>query len=304
MRENPFQKIYRSKKYTDVLLHIDKPLKFPMIVDVESTNFCNLKCLFCGQRNMTRPRGYMSEETFKKIVDECAEHNTPIRIIGWGESFLHPKIIDFLRYAKSKVPFVHITTNGHLIKEKQMQDLIEMELDSMIFSFQGATKERYEYMRNNKNYDGLKANIIKMVELRGDKNPFIQISCTMTDETQKEIDAFKKYWGSIVDFVGIGKTNLSKIPLPEDIREHETIEKVYCPCTEVWHKMTVNWDGKVSACCSDWDNFMVIGDMNKNTLKDIWDNSEDLKRFRGLLGNMKHKSLTLCSTCYHTYSSF
>lgn len=315
-RENPFRKIYDSEKFKTILQHKDNLPKFPFLVDVELTNRCNLNCIFCGQQAMTRPKGFISEEIIKKVADECSQHQTPIRFIRWGEPFLHPKIIDFSRYIKSKGLLLHITNNGLAIKESDMKALIEIGVDSLIFSFQGATKEEYEKMRNNQRYDELKANVLKIVELREDREkPFIHISSTMTNETEKEINNFFNYWGNIVDSVGVGKTNLSRISTHqiksfeilgkhETLRKQETIKKIYRPCTEVYQKLSVDWDGKVSCCCGDYDNFMTIGDINDSTLYELWHNSPKLKMFREMLDNNMHKSLTLCSTCYHFYEEF
>ena len=40
--------------------------------------------------------------------------------------------------------------------------------------------------------------------------------------------------------------------------------------------MTINSDGTVSACCSDWNQQLIIGNINENSLKEIWE-SEKLK---------------------------
>jgi len=312
-RINPFGKIYRDRDFKTVLGHKDKLPSFPYLIDIELTNYCNLNCIFCGQQAMKRPKGLMSEKTFKKVADECAKFGTPIRLIRWGEPFLHPKIIEFVRYAKSKRLLVHITNNGLAIKKHQIKDLLDSGVDSLIFSFQGATKKGYELMRNNNRYDELKAIILETVKQRDNrKKPFIQISSTMTNESKEEIDTFVDYWSHIVDSVGIGKTNLSlldslqikslkTIEKLESLKKQETIKKCYMPCKEVYQKLSVDWDGKVTCCCSDFDNFLVVGDINKNTLSDIWKKSGELKIFRELLDKKMHKSLTLCSTCYPSY---
>lgn len=316
-RENPFRKIYDSKEYKAVLQHKDRLPEFPYLVDVELTNHCILKCIFCGQQAMTRHKGFISKEILKKVADECSQYNTPIRFIRWGEPFLHPQIIDFCKYIKSKGLLLHVTNNGLAIKEGQMKTLIEIGVDSLIFSFQGATKKQYELMRNNNRYDELKAKVLKMIELRGNREkPFIHVSSTMTDETKEEIDKFVNYWGHIVDSVGIGKTNLSRISAFQVksfeiigklniLKKQETIKKYYRPCTEIYQKLSVDWDGKVSCCCEDFDNFLAVGDLTtRSTLFDIWNNSRELKIFKELLDKNMHKSLTLCSTCYHTYEEF
>lgn len=299
---NPFQKIYRSKEYGSVLSYRKNPSLFPFIVDIELTNHCNLKCLFCGQQNMKRKKGFMTKKIFKKVVDECVEYNTPIRLIRWGEPFLHPKIIEYCRYIKKKL-LLHITTNGLLLNVDNMQALVSMEVDSIIFSFQGATKPGYEQMRGE-HYDLLERNIKKLLKIRGEaKKPYIQISSTMTNEPQKQINAFIKKW-SIVDAVAIGKTNLSRIPVCSEVKKQETIKHKYRPCTEIYQKLSVDWDGKISCCCSDWDRFMMVGDIKNQTLCEIWNKSNQLKTFRKILDDMGHSMLPMCKNCFHTYEGF
>jgi len=302
---NPFQKIYKK-----INNKAEIP-EFPRIVDIELTNYCNNNCLFCGQQTMKRMKGFMSKKVFEKVVKECSGYNTPIRMIRWGEPFLHPNIIEFVRYIKSKNLLAHITTNGLGFKKGQIEELPKIGLDSIIFSFQGATKEGYQLMRNNNRYDELIANIKKLSKIRKDK-PFIHITSTMTDESEKEIEQFKRQFDGIADLVTIGKTNLSRLSIGqfnvlrnikklETLKKQERINKEYQPCVEVFNKLSVDWDGKVSACCADWDNYMTIGDINEQTLKDIWDNSKRLKMFREVLKDGGHKCLTLCSVCYKTY---
>jgi MoaA/NifB/PqqE/SkfB family radical SAM enzyme len=314
-RENLFRRIYDNDEFKNILKNKDKQ-EFPFFIDVELTNNCNLKCLFCGQQTMKREKGFIDEKTFKKIVDECSQYKSPIRLIRWGEPFLHPKIIDFCKYAKQEEIQLHITTNGTIINEQQMQEIVDLQLDSIIFSFQGATKEQYELMRNNKLYDKLKNNILKLIEIRGDKQkPYIHISTTITDETEEQINNFKKYWGGIVDSVDVGKTNFSLLSANQIkslelinklnwLKKQETIKREYRPCTEVHQKLSVNWDGKVTCCCGDFDNFLIVGNLNDSTLKNIWDNSESLKAFRKLLDMRKHGSLSLCKNCYLAYEEF
>ncbi len=315
-RKNPFRETYDSEQFKTILQHKDTLPNFPFLVDVELTNHCKQKCIFCGQRSMVRHKGFISEEVFKKVIDECSEYDTPIRCIGAGEPFLHPKIIDFYRYVKSKGLILHTTNNGLAITESDMKSLVELEVDSLIFSFQGATKEQYELMRNNHQYDELKASVLKMVGLRGSRaKPFIHITSTMTNESKKEIDDFVDYWGHIVDSVSIGKTNLSRLSASQIksfearkqfqiLKKQETIKKHYQPCAEVYRKLKVLWDGKVTCCCGDYDNFLIVGNVYRFTLFDIWNASRELAIFRELLGKNLHRCLTLCSTCYHTYEEF
>src|SRR5215204_6965774 len=58
----------------------------PEIVQIESTNICNAKCVFCPRDEMHRRQGIMSFDLFRKVVDECAELAiTHVRVHNYGE---------------------------------------------------------------------------------------------------------------------------------------------------------------------------------------------------------------------------
>ena len=301
MRHNVFRDIYDSPDYRNAPTKIPS---FPFIVDVEVTNHCNLNCVFCGQRDMARPKGFISFEHVSKIADECRMHGAAIRFIRWGEPFLHPNFIDLCVAVKNRGIPLHITTNGTLLKDWKMEKLVEIGLDSLIFSFQGASQSNYEEMRGP-HYSRLVDTVHKMVSVRGTADkPFIHISTTVTDESEQEIVSFINRWNAVVDSVGVGKTNLTRVPVPQDLRARETIEHTYRPCTEVYQKLSVDWDGTITACCLDHDNMMALGDISTTSLAYIWNNSRTLKLYRELLGMNKHRSLALCRTCFHPYKEF
>lgn len=290
-RINPFRSIYDSSAFK--IARISRTAKAPFIVDVELTNNCNLMCNMCARKLMTRERGFMEKDVWARVLDECIRTGTPIRLIRWGEPFLHRKITEWARKAKEAGLLVHITNNGLIITETQMHDIVNMGLDSIIFSMQGATKKGYEKMRNNNQYDKLYANILKLIEIRGDnKAPYIHVSSTMTDETEEEIEIFKNYWSNIVDSVDVGKTSFARL---------NGTDGDYTVCNEVWQKLSIDWDGKVTACCGDYDNLLTVGDIKEESLVDIF-NGEKLKSIRTILDNKGHKNLALCSKCVHAYS--
>src|SRR5688572_32858334 len=81
----------------------DRARSMPEIVQIESTNICNAKCVFCPRDDMHRKQGVMSLELFKKIVDECATLGiTHVRVHNYGEPFLDRHLTEKVRYAKAK----------------------------------------------------------------------------------------------------------------------------------------------------------------------------------------------------------
>ena len=92
---------------------------FPLHLDLELSGVCNFSCTSCFQNGLIEgPLGFMEYELFKKIIDEgVAKGLCAIKLQIRGESFLHPRIFDCIRYAKGKgVLDIQITTNGSRIK--------------------------------------------------------------------------------------------------------------------------------------------------------------------------------------------
>ena len=133
---------------------------------------------------------------------------------------------------------------------------------------------------------------------------------TILGKLQDVKQALKEELAPYVDSTQVGNTNLSRISteqmkVPDEIKnmfselkKNESVKKVYRRCSEVYEKLSINWDGSVSACCGDYDNLMVVGNLNESAVRDIFQNSQELKQYRKMLDENKHELLPLCKTCF------
>ena len=312
---NPFKPVYDICNSGDPFDKITNLPSFPRYIDIELTNMCNFQCLMCpvGTKSMKRSQGIMDEKIFKKIIDEINYFKTPIRFIRWGEPTIHPKFLDFLKLAKNNQIHCHLNTNGSKITEEMIDVFISLPLDSIKFSFQGVDNKSYAEMRNINFFDKL-IDIIKLFyKMRGNKPfPFIHVATTTTYETSEQIDHFYQMMKKHTDLVTGGKTLMEiidplEVKLSNENRERlnflktqETlVKKHFDICPEVFDKLSINWDGTVSACCSDYDNKMIVGDLRKNSLKEIW-LSEKMKIYRTILAERRYDAIDLCKNCYDT----
>jgi radical SAM protein with 4Fe4S-binding SPASM domain len=67
-------------------------------------------------------------------------------------------------------------------------------------------------------------------------------------------------------------------------------------CNAFWNYITITWDGKVLICCLDWDAKYIVGDVNKNSIEQIWNNKK-YRSFRRMVLNGKVKDIPLCKRC-------
>lgn len=312
-RINPFSNIYEYQNKTPSDEQMRGIGDFPIVIDVELTNRCNMRCIFCAQRAMRRKRTDLQEEHYRMLLEEAAVRKTPLRFIRWGEPLLHPRFLDFIRMAKEKDLTLHVTTNGLLMDDDMASALVEIGLDSIKFSYQGVDAPTYREMRRADAFDLVTRNLRRIHDARGDRpKPYIHVSTSVTRESDSQVEKFKALLGQHADSVEAGKTNLSRYNVFDmdltseelasflSVHEHETIERRYKHCPEVFTKLSVNSDGSVSACCGDYDNAFVVGRLGQHSLAEIWRNDE-MTEIRNILARMQHKRLSLCNACYVVY---
>jgi sulfatase maturation enzyme AslB (radical SAM superfamily) len=239
----------------------------PEIVQIESTNICNAKCVFCPRDEMHRKQGVMSRELFRKIVDECAALGiTHVRMHNYGEAFLDRYLTEKVQYAKEKgIQEVGIISNGSLITEKVARGMVEAGLDAINISIDAGGKEVFDATRIGLNYDKVIANVERLVRIRaelGRRRPKLILSFVRQNNSADE-QAFIEHWRKVADKIHITELHNWGGTLNRD-------SDVNYPCYRPWLTFTVLWDGRVSLCCADFDGKTVLGDLNAQTIADVW----------------------------------
>lgn len=69
-------------------------------------------------------------------------------------------------------------------------------------------------------------------------------------------------------------------------------------CGEVFDKLTIFWNGDISACCGDVEGKLILGNINKDDILDIWRNSKQLNYMRKELRKKNWNCTELCKICY------
>jgi MoaA/NifB/PqqE/SkfB family radical SAM enzyme len=245
----------------------DKAPHWPDIVQIESTNLCNAKCVFCPRDEMHRRQGVMDFELFRKVVDECAALGiTHVRVHNYGEPFLDRELVEKVRYAKSKgIAEVGMISNGSLITEEIARGMIDAGLDAINISVDAAGKEVFESTRLHLKYDDVIGNIRTLARLRkesGRTHPKLILSFVRQNNSADE-QAFIDEWRQVADKIHI--TDLHN--WAGTLNDHTDVQ---FPCYRLWLTFTVLWDGRVSMCCADFDGRHIFGDLRSQTIAEVW----------------------------------
>jgi len=245
----------------------DRAPRMPDIVQIESTNLCNAKCVFCPRDEMHRRQGVMEFGLYKKIVDDCAALGiTHIRVHNYGEPFLDRQLVEKVRYAKSRgIPQVGMISNGSLITEDLARGMIDAGLDAINISLDASGKETFERTRVHLEYETVTENVRTLARLRRESprgRPKLILSFVRQGNHAEE-EAFINEWRDVADKIHVTDLHnwAGTLNSKSDVR---------FPCYRMWLTFTVLWDGRVSLCCADFDGRHVLGDLRTSTISEIW----------------------------------
>lgn len=273
---------------------------YPLNIDIELTNCCNLKCVMCpstiyGYEN----KGYMSERLFTKIIDEASEIGVPaVKLIWRGESLLHPNIIDFIKYAKSKgIIDVLLNTNATLLTPEMSEQIIRSGLDKLYFSFDSPYKEKYESIRIGASFDDVLENIISFHNIRnriGSDSPITRVSLVKMTQDEKELEDYINLFQAYVDCI----TYTDAFYLEKEPQDQlmEQVEKREFCCPMLWQRLVISWEGLCYPCCRDEMELYCIGDSNVESIKDIW-KSKKLEALRLAHTQGTWDKYRICNIC-------
>jgi radical SAM family protein/iron-sulfur cluster protein len=269
----------------------DRSPILPEIVQVESTNICNAKCVFCPRDEMHRRQGVMSWDLFRKVVDECAELGiTHVRVHNYGEPFIDRRLVEKVRYAKDKgIQEVGMISNGSLITDEIARGMIEAGLDAINISIDAGGREVFESTRIGLKYDKVIGNVERIVRIRaelGRRRPKLILSFVRQNNSADE-QAFIEHWKRIADKIHITDLHNWAGTLNRE-------SDVNYPCYRPWLTFTVLWDGRVSLCCADFDGRTILGDVNTSTIHEIW-NADPYREARRM--HLESGGPDICRSC-------
>jgi radical SAM protein with 4Fe4S-binding SPASM domain len=240
----------------------------------------------------------MSMDTFKKIVDECAENNLPALKLSWrGEPLLNKHFTEMLRYAKAKgILEVTSLTNATLMNETICREIVEAKLDQLVISIDGFSKGTFEKIRVGADFDVVKDNVMALIRIRGKaRKPFIRLQYTESSVNRHETEDFYAYWKDKVDEITISYCQDFGSPdknAPEASPLHD-----FC-CKQPFQRLVVMTDGTVCVCAADVMGALAIGNVHDSSLKDLW-HGPKINQLREHHRSGKYHLSPMCRICAH-----
>jgi len=283
-------------------------IAFPIELSLELAAACNLKCVMCPVPTTSRPAQLMEPSLAREIIDQLAEECGFVLLPqGFGESMLHPHWAQVVGHAvESGIRPIAMLTNATLLDETNVARILELDIDILVVSIDGVTPETYASVRIGGNLDKVEANVLRLLEARGnDRGPKVVLRIIRMQDTADEIDDFFARWRPRIgprDEIHINEYNdwAGKV---EDL----SVSGVRSnppdrgPCRMLWRNLSVQADGRVSACCLDSEAELVVGDLTDgDTLPDVW-RGQRLARLRRIHLEGRFEELPVCLRCTSWY---
>lgn len=146
-RLDPKTEFWLDEREGDLVLHPRMPDARKLYIEV--TTACNLNCQTCIRHSWTDPHAHMSVATFKRILESLDELPMLERVIftSFGEPLVNRNLMAMIEEIRKRDLAVTLGSNGVLLTEKVVRDLIRLGVDQLVVSIDGGKPETYEDVR-------------------------------------------------------------------------------------------------------------------------------------------------------------
>jgi len=265
----------------------------------------------------------MNMELYKKIA---LDYTSDKRADGFGLSLqceplmdnkLFERISFFQKHNSPQMP-CFISTNGTLLNKEMCHKVLNSGIDLLQISVNGLNKDDFEKINQGKNYEQF-INNINYFLIQDLSKIGVYISLVKTAPFEEQIDSAAKKWrklgyevvvflvsnrgGALKEF---RKYALTRKNLPLTRRIRIAVRNILLRCCPLpFFQMTVLANGKVILCCNDWERKTIIGDLNKQTIREVW-NSDEMNEIRHKIISGRYNEVAACKECSEskTYTNF
>jgi radical SAM protein with 4Fe4S-binding SPASM domain len=241
----------------------------PLKLWIETSSKCNLRCPLCVNRKLGKDeKKDMDFELFKKIIDQIAGRVHNVNLFHRGEPLMNPEIADMIKYASRAELKTSLHTNGTMLEGEVSRQILHSGLDYLSFSFDGYSPDIYERNRKGAEFDKTLSNIRSFLKQKKDsklKIPFTVIQVMGKKNTREKIRFKKNFEGLPLDRLTERQPHNWGGLVKSDSKGNDI-----GLCTFPWYSLTILYNGRVSICPQDFLGKLIVGDLEKESLSDIF----------------------------------
>jgi radical SAM protein with 4Fe4S-binding SPASM domain len=287
----------------DAAVDAGLPARVPFVDQIELTNICPFRCQFCPRGvagKMKRPTGMMRFELFEKLLDQLHPEQPKWRAMELhhlGESLVHPEVDRFIAAAARRGLPTEMSCNPSMLKGDLGARLIDAGVRRLVISLDGIDNDTSIAIRGPAaRYDKAERNLEALLSHAAGRPdpPIIVIQMIDLHANRHQRQGFLARWGRTgLPFV---RAYVKDLDGPDPDTGKSSATPVSYLCSYPWRSVVVLWDGRVVPCCRDSDAALVLGNLETQTLEEIWQAAE-VKRLREQLRKKEIPCGHLCDGC-------
>jgi len=198
---SPIRPVNRIRSRIDASFLSEKVLAFPTKYFFGVSMACDIHCPYCPRQYYTDEvkSGFMDYDDFLKILP-WLEYADEAFLFGLGEPFLHPRFFDFLKAAKETGVRVGTSSHGMSLDPETIRRIVEIGLDELAVSIDGANRETFETLRAGAGFDTVKDNIQNLQEIKKQKGadkPEVHVAMAVSSHNVRQMTGVVKLAGKL-----------------------------------------------------------------------------------------------------------
>jgi hypothetical protein len=283
--------------------HYKYHLPLPSVLMIENTNHCNAECVMCPRDTLSRKRGFMDFGLFEKIIKEVSSmRRKPVtHLHGFGEPLLDRLLAERIQLAKTcRIKRTYIVTNASLLFPETSRKIISAGLDKMKISFYGTDEVSYNNTMKRLDFKASFQNIKDFLRIRKEmkrENPRLILQYLPNETNNAKTAEFFALWSPLIDPNVGDSLNVSSLHNYGGGRVYNRLGKeIVSVCYFPWTSMSVLWDGRGVACCMDSNGVQVLGDLNSQSVQEVW-NGPELSGVRNNFRKLDYSKYPVCLSC-------
>lgn len=290
------------------------PLRGPLSIYLETTNVCNFKCRQCpvsfdDYYEKIGGRATIDLQRYETLLCEIVELGRlkSLKFYSEGEPFLNKNLPGMISRAikSGACEYTEVTTNGSALSPNTSKEIVESGLHYLRVSIYSVDQERHKFItQTNISINKIHSNIETFINIRkasGSKLPFLYVK--MIDPKSGEAEEFRKRYESLADEIAIeqpmnwnGYENRDLVNANYSQKYIQPAEAQKQVCPFAFYSLVIKANGDVVICCVDWNKDTCVGNINRESLKDIWTGNR-MRAFRLMQLERRKGENKSCKNC-------
>lgn len=174
---------------------------------------CNLTCKHCYATSADKDfPGELNTDKVFSVMDDLKDFGVPVLILSGGEPLMRPDIFEISHHAKDMGFYVGLSSNGTLITEDNIKDIVDVGYNYVGVSIDGTRETHDKFRRKQGSYD----EALRGIRLCREAGIKVGLRFTLTQDNKQDLPALlqlmddeniDKFYLSHLNYAGRGNKN-------------------------------------------------------------------------------------------------